>query len=152
MSKLYLFLTLLGLVNVAILVVGIHIVSEFKNFKEISDIYKKIYDLNQKLYKSILAEIKSIEDIYNDHKCIMDMIATHYDQITEQYKKIGEITEGYRKLCKECVDRYGDAYEQFKLCNDKLNKICTPKELLKDDFFYEIAPTDDTPIGGFHDA
>lgn len=123
MSKLYLFLTLLGLVNVAILIVGLYIASEFKNFKEISDMYKKIYDLDQKLYKSILAEIKSIEDIYNSHKHIMDMIATHYDQITEQYKKIGEIAEGYRKLCKECVDRYGDAYDQFKLCSEKLDRI-----------------------------
>lgn len=123
MNKLYLFLTLLGFVNVAILVVGIRIMSEFREFKEISEMYKKIYDLDQKLYKSMIAEIKSIEDIYNDHKHLMDMIAAHYDQITEQYKKIGEIIDGYRKLCKECVNRYGDAYEQFKLCSDKLDRI-----------------------------
>ena len=132
MNKLYLFLTLLGFVNVAIFVVGILIIQEFKDFKEISSMYKKIYDLDQKVYKSILTEIKGLEDIYDDHKSIMDHIASHYDQITEQYKKISELQDEYRKLCKECVDRYGDAYEQFKLCSDKLNKIF-PKDFEAND-------------------
>jgi predicted nuclease with TOPRIM domain len=131
MNKLYLFLTLLGFVNVAIFVVGIRILQEFKDFKEISSMYKQIYDLDQKLYKSILSEIKNLENIYDDHKSIMDRMAKHYDHITEQYKKIGEIIDGYRKLC-----------------NDKLNKICTPNEPLKDNFFYEIVPTNDNPNGG----
>ena len=127
MNKLYLFLTLLGLVNVAILVVGIRIMQEFKDFKEISNIYKEVYNLDQKLYKIILNEIKTLEDIYADHKNNINRISNHYGQITEQYKKIIEITDGYTKLFKECVDRYGDSYEQFKLCSDKLDKIYQPQ-------------------------
>ena len=89
---------------------------------------------------------------YNSQEALFGTMCKQYEAITDQYKMISKSQEEYRKLCKECVDRYGDAYEQFKLCNDKLNKICTPKELLKDNFFYEIAPTNDEPIGGFHDA
>ena len=148
MNKLYLFLTLLGFVNVAIFVVGIYIIQEFKDFKELCNIWISSQKMDQDLYKLLVKHYKDMKERYDSQKALLGTMCEQYEEITDQYKKIGEITAGYRKLCKECVDRYGDAYDQFKLCMEKLDRIL-------------IAPTcscgsgesvDDEPIGGFHDA
>lgn len=147
MNELYLFLILIGLLNVSVLVMVIFIINEFKKVEMISNLYKSIYEVDQKLYTQILAETKHLEDIYDDHKHLLTRMADQYNGITEQYKKIGELMEAYRKVCKECVDRYGDAYDQFKLCTEKLDKIfepplcgCNSAEAYADE-----------SIGGFHD-
>lgn len=147
MSKLYLCLTFIGLLNVSVLVMAIFIINEFKKFEMISNIHQSIYELDQKLYKQVLAETKQLEDIYDDHKHLLSLMAEQYNGITAQYKTIGDLMEDYRKVCKECVDRYGDAYDQFKLCTEKLDKIfeppvcgCNSAEVYTDE-----------PIGGFHD-
>lgn len=123
MNKLYLFLTLLGFVNVAILVVGMYIIHEFKDFKELCGIWRNMKNADQDLYELIVERYKSMEESFDRHYHIFELMTKQFEAINAQYKEIKELHVSYVQLCRDCVSQYSDIYEQFKLCSDKLDRI-----------------------------
>lgn len=127
MNKLYLFLTLLGFVNVAILVVGMYIIHEFKDFKELCNVWRSMKKEDQDLYKLIIERYKSMEESFDRHYHIFELMTKQFEAINAQYKEIQELHRSYVQLCRDCVSQYSDSYEQFKLCSDKLDRIFPPQ-------------------------
>lgn len=127
MNKLYLFLTLLGFVNVAILVVGMYIIHEFKDFKELCNVWMSMKKADQDLYKLIIERYKSMEESFDRHYHIFELMTKQFEAMNDQYKEIKELHVSYVQLCRDCVSQYSDSYEQFKLCSDKLDRIFPPQ-------------------------
>lgn len=127
MNKLYIGIMLLGLLNIAILAVGIVIMQKFKDFEKLSKIFCEIAGRHGEMHKLILKQYQDMAERYDSQEALFDKMRKQYEVITDQYKMISRSQDEYRELCKECVIRYGDAYDQFKLCSDKLDRIFPPQ-------------------------
>lgn len=127
MNKLYAAVIIVEFINLVVLVVGIVIVHEFKDFKELCNSWRFIKKADQELYRMIVERYKTMEESFERQYHIFKLMTKRFEAICSQYKTISELQDEYRKLCKECVDHYGDAYEQFKLCSDKLDRMSQPQ-------------------------
>lgn len=127
MNKLYAAVILVGFINLAVLVVGIVIVHEFKDFNELCNVWRSMKKEDQDLYKLIIERYKSMEESFDRHYHIFELMTKQFEAINAQYKEIQELHRSYVQLCRDCVSQYSDSYEQFKLCSDKLDRIFPPQ-------------------------
>ena len=127
MNKLYAAVSLVGVINVAVLIVGIAIMHEFKDFKELCNIWKSMQKTDQDLYRLIIERYKAMEGSFERHGHIFELMKKEFEAIHTQYKEIQELHKSYVQLCRDCMNQYSDSYEQFKLCNDKLDRIFPPQ-------------------------
>lgn len=145
MSKTDILLLAVIILNLALFSISTIIMQRFKDFKDISELFKDLHKGDQRFYKLIIDEYNSMQGINQLQMNAYKIMNASYEAMSEQYKKISEINHSYRELCKECIDRYGDAYDQFKICSEKLDKIFTPPPCGCE------CHADDTQIGGSHD-
>lgn len=127
MNELYAVVIIAGFINLAVLIVGIAIMNEFKDFKELCNIWISSQKLDQDMYKLLLEQYKTMRASYDRHYHIFELMTKQFEAINAQYKEIQELHGSYVQLCRDCVSQYSDSYEQFKLCSDKLDRIFPPQ-------------------------
>lgn len=127
MNKLYAAVILMGFINLVVLVAGFIIVHEFKDFKELCDIWRKMKKADQDLYKLIIDRYKTMETSFERQYHIFELMTKQFEALNAQYKEIQELHKSYVQLCRDCISQYSDSYEQFKLCSDKLDRIFPPQ-------------------------
>lgn len=125
MIILYILLALSIMAHIAVFVIALILLHEFKGFEELSGIWKNVHKNILESYKTLIDQYKTIMDTYRDMKVLFDSMCDQYRSIMEQYQEIDRLEQSYRELCKECVDRYSDSYEQFKLLTEKFDRIFT---------------------------
>lgn len=127
MNKLYAAVIFVGFINLVILIVGLMIVHEFKEFEDLCNIWRGMKKLDQESYKLINERYLTMEDMYKKQYHVFELMDQHFNALSAQYREIQELHRSYVQLCRDCVSQYSDSYEQFKLCSDKLDKILPPQ-------------------------
>lgn len=90
MNKLYIGITLLGFLNIVILMTNLVLIFEFKVFKDISDAWNEIATGQSKIYHLIIEHYKNMAARYDAQKALFDKTCMYFDALNGQYKIISE--------------------------------------------------------------